>query len=420
MGLPDNKPPHRYDFHPAILQTNRKIHSEAADIFYRQNAVVAVTCTILERKMDVRDLVTVARGHYADDFKHHSLEVHLGPRGPQMIGDYQVPPQRVIVAGDDVSDLCCFLPQICYNHYTLKNGFEWVSGRVDVELNVGSNAVAKDEKAGYDSDPPSVKWLLEPFRQLYGYHVVVEGRVTTSYKESIEASCAVPPPTDLDVLCIVLKGRDEGDEALQKGSPRMALSRYKATLDVMTSAYKRLASRNSMVYDLDIHDENDIKAMDILQLSLRSLLADAFLKEGQYAKAYRCAQDFDSWYYLFGEDNISIKPEFVRLMFCKALAGKALGEPVQALKDIDEALSVSPDDEAMKEERKVLCGLVRKKLQNDVRMTWAGGLNVRTGKLKERNKRKVKRLLKARPCAEGYSLRERKDLESLMDRKDFA
>ena len=371
--------------------------------------------------MDVADLVTVTRGRYADDFKHHSLEVHLGPRGPQTSCGRQLLPQRVVVAGDDVPQLCYFLPQICYNHYTFSDDSGWLSLKVHVEINVRSNAVAEDEKGDCDNDPPSVKRLLEPFRQLYGYHVVVEGYVTTSYKESIEASAAEVPPNGLNVIGIVSKGRDEGNEAMQKGSLGIALSRYQSALDVMTSAYKRFRATTYKLSEWGIADKSDMIAMDILQLSLRSVLADTYLKVGEYAKSYGCAQDLYVWYDLDDDANISVRPDFVHMMFCKALAGKALGEPIQALRDIDEALQKSPNDEAMTEERKVLCGLVRKKLQSDVRMFWAGGLNARTGKLKKPNKvKKVKRSKNPQPSAEGYSLEERKDLERLMDKKEIA
>ena len=263
-----------------------------------------------------------------------------------------------------------------------------------------------------------MKRLLEPFRQLYGYHVSVAGHVTSSYKESIEASAAASPPNALDVLRMASKGRDEGNEAVQEGNIGIALSRYQSALHVMTSAYKRFAATRLNLAEWGIADRKDLMAMDKLQLSLRSLLAERYLKLGKFARSYGCAQDLDCWDDLRAETNVSVQPDLVSLMFCKARAGKALGEPVQALRDIDDALLYEPNDEAMKEERKVLCGLVRKKLHSDVRMTWAEGLSARTGKLKKPNKsRKVKRSRKPRPSAEHYSLGERKDLEELMDKE---
>ena len=368
--------------------------------------------------MRVGDLVTVIRGSYADDFKHHALEVHLGPRGRQESCGEQILAQRIVVAGDDVRSLCIFLPRICYNHYHFSEGSGWIPRTVDVELNVQSNAIPEDEKDGCDNDPLSVKRLLEPFRQVYGYNVAVAGHVTSSYKESIEACANEVPPDALKVIRMASKGRDEGNEAVQKGNLGVALSQYESALHVMTSAYKRFAATRLNLAEWGIADKEDLMAMDKLQLNLRSFLADAYLQLGKFAKSYGCAQDLDCWYDLDAQTNISIQPDLVRMMFCKALAGKALGEPVQALRDLDEALRYDPNDEAMREERKVLCGLVRKKLHSDVRMTWADGLNARTGKLKKPNKlRKVKRSRKPQPAAEGYSLGERKDLEELMDKE---
>lgn len=279
--------------------------------------------------MDVTDLVTVARGYYADNFEHHSLQVHLGPRGLQMSDGRLILTQRVVVAGDDVPKLCCFLPQICYTHYTFPDGWTFVHGKVDVEINVLSNAVAEDEEDSCDKDPPSVKRLLEPFRQLYGYHVAVEGPVTTYYKESIEGSAAEPPPTLLDVVCIASKGRDEGHKAMQKGSLDVASLRYQSALDVLTSAYKRVQAGRSSLADWQIHDKSDLVAMDILQLNLRSHVTETYLKADEYAKSYACAQDLDPWYALLAGADVSVVPDLVRIVFCKALAGKALGEPIR-------------------------------------------------------------------------------------------
>ena len=320
------------------------------------------------------------------------------------------------MAGDDVPKLCCLFPQICCNQFAVSDDWEWCQGKDDIEINVLSNAVAQDEKDSCDKDPASVKRLLEPFRQLYGYHVAVEGHVTTPYKESIQASAAELPPTTSDVICIVSKGRDEGDEAMERGSLGIALSRYESALDVMTSAYKRLACLRSRQTEWLLHnDESDMVAMDILQLNLRSLLADTYLKVGAYAKSYRSAQDLHHWTFLDADADVSVLPNLARMMFCKARAGKALGEPIQALHDLDEALSYSPDDEAMEEERKVLCGVVREKLESDVRITWAGLLNERTGKL--RKSKKVKRGKMPQPATQGYSWIDRKYLERIMDRK---
>ena len=376
--------------------------------------------------MNVPNLVTVARGRYADNFEHHSLEVHLGPQGTRTNRIIRYLPRRVVVAGEDVSRLCSDLPRMYYNPFNVSDEWNLVEAEVDLEIKVLSNAIAKDEKDGCGNDPPSVKRLLEPFRQLYGYHVAIEGDVTTSYKESIKSCAAEPPPTVQDVICMVSKGRDEGNEAKQRGSLGTALSRYQSALDVLTSAYKRL---ESMLLEYKKAVRRDLIAMDILQLSLRSLLADTYLKVGEYAKSYVCAQDLACWYDgyddLYAETNVSVVPDLAHMMFCKVLAGKALGEPIQALRDISEALIHSPTDEAMEEERRameeerrILCILVRKKLQDDVRMTWAGGLNMRTKKSKKKaNKsKKAKRSKKPHPAAEGYDLDERQILERWMEK----
>ena len=361
--------------------------------------------------------MTVARGHHASDFKHHSLEVRMGPQEPQTSGGDQLLAQRFIVAGDDVLKLCSILPRICYNRDP-SDGWLWVPGKVDVKINVRSNAVAEDEKDGCGNDPPSVKRLLEPFRRLHGYRVSVEGHVTASYKESIETSAAQPSPTANDVVCMASKSRDEGIEAMQKRSFGTASALLQAALDVMISAYDRICATRRTVPESDIPEESTLIEIDRLHIKVRSLLAEAYLRVGEFAKSYGCAQDLESWYYLYANANITVQTDLVHIIFCKALAGEALGQPVQALRDIDEALRYSPDNEAMKEERQILCGLVRKKLQSDVQMFWEGGLNARTVKSKKSNNSgKVKRSKKPQPSAEGYSLRERKGLERLINRE---
>ena len=422
MNLPDEKPPHRYRFHTAILRTNRQIHLEAAGVFYRQNHFVSVTCTDPDFGRRIRDVVAVARGdYYARRFKSYSLEVHVGP---QASGDKRIPRVQcghVIIAGEDVPKFCMKFPRIFPEDIDAWDGKEYISGKVGVEIDVRGNALAGDEKNGFSNDSPSVKRLLEPFRRLYGHHIRVGGHVTTSYKESIEASAAQPPPTVEDVIYMVSKGRDEGNEAMQNGSLGTALARYQSALDTLISAKTRFARRTWKVTYSQHYDDSVEVAMDMLHMSLRSLLAGTYLKVGEYAKSYGCAQNLRfSRLNAFTDKNSCVQQEFAHILFCKVLAGKALGQPVQALMDIDQGLALRPDDEEMKEERKILCDLVRKKIDSDTRMTRASALHTRTGKLQKPNKPwKVKRLIKPQPDAEAYSnLLRRKQLEKMIEGKE--
>ena len=367
----------------------------------------ASTAPFLAYKM--ADLVIVASDRHASSFEHHALEVSVGAR---LDDDRRLafPCLKWIIAGEDVPYLCNIIPGICYEFVRDWDTKDWSHVKVGVVINVRNIALSQNDKADIGNDPPSVRRLLEPFRRLYGFRVLLRGHVTTPYKKSIEASAAQQPPTATELVPMVSNGRDEGNEAIQSGKPHTALTRYQSALDLMDSARIRFATiaETGQMGEL-LPDEDTTIAMNILYISLKSLLADTYLKVGAYAKSYGCAQNqiLSSPYADTDADApISVWPDLGHIMFCKALAGKALGQPVQALQDIDSGRMFCPGDEAMKEERKVLCALVRKKIDNDVRMSWADGLNTRTAKSKKSRKHQR--------SAETYDMARRRNLERLI------
>ena len=406
--MPPRKPTHRYHFHKAIFHTNRQIYSEAAPIF-RQNLLVSLSCAELRYHDTITILVFVAKGRHADQFQHHSLEVHLGPLSKDGKA-LHFPRERTIIAGEDVPQTCTMLPGICIDSVRSWDAREYISSKMGIEIKVRSIAITENEKSGFGSNPPSVKWLLEPFRRLRGFRVRVEGHVTASYKESIETSAAEQPPTAVELVSMVSVSRDEGNEAIRNGSLDTALTRFQSALDMLISAYMRFYYLRRTLQIAEYPDDSTMIAMDILQISLRSLLADTYLKAGQYTTSYRSAQDFSTWCLdLNCDDLISARPDLVRMMFCKVLAGKALGEPVQALRDLDEALKLCPNDESMKNERTVLCALIQKRIHNDVRTSWADALKTRTAKSKKAKKHQ------SSAGAGAYIMPHRRDLESMIE-----
>lgn len=314
----------------------------------------------------MENLVIVTSGYHARKFEQHSLEVHLPPNlGSD--GRLHFPYERAIIAGEDLPHLCSTMLGICHKRVGFENSKHWDQVKVSVEINIRSIAVTETNKAGFIHDPPSVRSLLEPFRRLCSFRLRIGGHVTASYKEDIEKSAAQIPPAAATLICIVSKYRDEGDKASQNGDLDTALTRYRSALDMLISA--RIRFQAMRIYDHTqkfLPELNDLIALDVLHVRLRSILAGTYLKIGAYAEAYGCAQESQRLRFQIYNEAVNLtRLDLGHTMLCKAVAGKALGEPVQALRDIDEALRYCPGDKMMKKERKSLCGLVRKERHRD-------------------------------------------------------
>lgn len=401
-SLPVLIPPHQYCFHTGILSVNRQINSEAADVFYRKNLFVSVTCCCPRLDAKMAGIVVVAAGHHASNFKNYYMEVHIRTQWDSPQG--WLPPSReqIIIAGEDVSQLCNLLPGVNLDPLMPWHRRVWPSLSTDVCIQINIKRISDEENA--INDFPMAKRLLEPFRRFYGIRVQVEGHVTPSYKESIEQCAARQVPTATDLISMVSKDKEEGNDAKRNGNLDTALKKYEAALNLM-----RLGCMHITTYP---PTSETVAEVDVLLIKLRSLLASAYLEFGEPSKSYCCAQELrltKSKVNHYCDAGLPVLPDLVHILFCKALAGKTLGQPVQALMDLDVALRISPDDEKMKEERKVLCDLVRERMKNEVQMKWACALGVRSTKMK-----KVRRSVPAQSVALW------KELEALIESKPVA
>lgn len=321
----------------------------------------------------------MATGHHASNFKHYSMEVHLGPhRHRDELSQY--PYEQLIIAGEDVPHFCNILPGVYVERHRLWGGEEWTSTNVSVQINVERVADIEKESTGPNNDCPSVKRLLEPFCRLYGMRVRIGGYVTLSYKERIEQCAARQPPTAAELVSMVFRYREEGNDATQHGNLTTAAKKYETALDLLLSGYMRLTVHPATVASPEFPTKETLTEMNNLQVNLRSVLASSYLELGEYAKSYRCAQDVC----FYEVKSIAVWQDCAHVMFCQALAGKALGQPVQALMDLDLGLQFDRYDEKMKKERKVLCDLVRKEMDSDLQMKWTCALNTRSNKSKKR------------------------------------
>ena len=348
----------------------------------------------------------MATDSHATSFVHHSLKVLLSPRLSDD-GWRQPSHEQVIMAGEDLPHFCNVLPGIYLGHVQLPNTDMWKSEKFYVHINVRSIAVAEDENGSHDTDHSSVKKLLEPFSRLNGMHLLIGGQVTASYKKTIEENAAQELPTVTDLVHMISHRKNEGNEAIRNGKPDIALRQYQSSLNLLRSCYMHYIYNITTAETAQGLERQFIVAMDILLLNLTSLLAVTYLEIGEYAKSYGCTRYLwlrCSW--IHSDELIPARPDCGRIMHCKALAGKALGQPVQALMDIDLGLKFAPDDEAMKQERKVLCELVRDKMDCDTQMICASTLNVKTAKSKKRQ------------CsAAAQDISRRKELETLINGK---
>lgn len=330
-------------------------------------------------------VVVVATDHHASNFKHLSMRVHISPHWYSDERSH-TPFDQFIIAGDDLPSFCNILPRLNIHGLGHWKREIWISTNVCVQINVQRFADVESNKTKPETDHFSVKRLLEPFRRLYGMRVRVGGHVTPSYKESIEYCAARQPPTAVDLVCMISKRREEGTQSMQSSNIATAVTTFESALDLLRSGHMRLTIHPVTVATPETPDKQVTTAMQTLEINLRCLLASSYLELGEHAKSYRCAQDlrltklFDRYCNL----NPPEGPDWARIMSIEAMAGKVLGQPVQALMDLDLGLTFSPDDEAMKEERKSLCGFVRKKMNSDLQMNGVRALDRRTTRLKER------------------------------------
>lgn len=354
-------PPHHYRFYTDILYTKRQIYFEAVDIFYRQNLFVSLTCTHPEFIVGMADVVVVATGRHASTFKHHSMEVHLSSAWDSYERHQHF--LQLIVAGDDIPAFCDILPGVCLGHTRFQKNHRWFWTSTSVLINVRCIVGTDDMESGLNDDSFFVKRLLEPFRRLYGTRVKIEGHVTPSYKKSVEDSAAQRSPTAAELVCMVSSVRKKGNDALQNGDLAIASTQYESALALLRSGFMRLCVLPATGEMPELPEKGAETMIRKLQMNLGSLLASVYLDLGEYAKSYRCAQDIRcsiSSLIVFADEPIQLKLDCGHLMFCKALAGKALGQPVQALMDLDLALKFCPDDEAMKRENDLLCEMLGK------------------------------------------------------------
>ena len=380
-------PTHHYCFHVGILGTNQQINSEAADVFYRKNLFVSLICTHPEFEEKVADVVAVATGHHASNFKHQAMEVRLSHHWD---GDEWAhrPYKQLIIAGDDVPQFCNILPGIYLGHLRPWDGL-WVSANVCVQISIKRIADIENENTCPNNEPTSAKRLLEPFRRLYGMRLRIEGHVTPSYKEEIEQCAARHPPTAADLVSMVIKDRDEGNEAKAIGNLAAALRRYESALHLLRSGSMRLTVHPVTVEAPERPEEKILAELHLVHINLIFLLTSTYLELGNPVESYRWAQRLGLARWNFSLYREKYRPAWLdcaSIMVCLASAGKALRQPVQALMDLDLALKFPSADEEMVIERKVLCGLVRKQMDADLHMKWARDLDIRSTELEDRQR----------------------------------
>ena len=331
---------------------------------------MSLTCGYSKFGTKLESLVVVAKSHHANNFKNCSMEVHLSPHGHSDEGS-QSPLEKFIIAGEDVPSFCNILPGLYFEPNSVRSHENQTSINVTVQVNAEGVADTEIGDTGPENDFPSVKRLLEPFCRLHGMRIRVGGFVTPSYKKRIEQCAARQPLTAIDLVSMVSKYRDEGNEATVNGKLVTAAKRYQWALDMLNPGYTRLTDNPGLVETPVLSEKRALAMMEFLHIILRSVLAATYLELGEYAKAYRCAQDrgltkWDVWWNRETVLKVKMWQVCAHILFCKALAGKALGQPVQALMDLDLGLRFEPHDKEIRRERKVMCFLVLKKLDSDL------------------------------------------------------
>ena len=146
-----------------------------------------------------------------------------------------------------------------------------------------------------------------------------------------------------DRMRLVTRNKDEGTELFKGGVYQQAAIRY-------TKALQNCAK----FFDLS---EEDKKEVDIIKVKLLGNLAMCFLKMENYQKAINNCTE-----------GIELDKENSKLFFRRATAYFATKKIPEAMKDIKEAMKLTPDDKAVKKLKSKLDLLVKKEKAKEKKM----------------------------------------------------
>lgn len=132
------------------------------------------------------------------------------------------------------------LPAFCTSVLSMENGHEEHIRNTPLRIIINSDIqdTLREGKDGVPNPQTKLAWLLNPLRQLHSFQTVhIYDPGSESYKMGITASICSIRPTAKDTMGRLEIACAEGDDAHRNGNLLLALSKFKAGLDIISSGF---------------------------------------------------------------------------------------------------------------------------------------------------------------------------------------
>lgn len=347
------QPDHRYEFHPAILLTDRAINQEASYIFYDENCFIAVSsnCCLTsyhQSHFAYLGLYVVTDGEMARSFKQLAMEIMFGDiyhetalsqteKRCVVASRTSIERSRFIIAGDDLESFCEKIISYCHTKQMFKESII----RIGIWLYKTPPEFPLAKSKELIQEP--AKKLLEPFRRLHSIGgVSIYGQISQSYREKMIMEIRKRPPSLDTVLDSVSKEKAVADGHYKSGGHERALQGYQSVIDKIEVGYEDPEREGEVAYGNQL-DERHISPLAYLEIAVRSRLVEICFLVKKYHEARKWAR---TALFRLGNSSLKIGPEekqmTAKLYFLEGKIDCQFGKPEISLDNIVAALSFDP------------------------------------------------------------------------------
>lgn len=375
--LPPSQPdePGSYNFHLAILRTNRQIYHEALKIF-QDNIFIKITTPWPEAIRHIRSegkVASVTTGEKANGFHAFHLWVFIDTPGTP--SSYPQEHFSMIVSLDDLPAFTNMWHHSNLNHPGLN-------------AHLRLNLTMQDPHVPERKIPKQLQSaLLLPFGRIKELHAFsIQGsKLLPSVSAALEAERAIPDPTPEDCLKTGFALKDAGNEMLKAGCYTAALQKY---IDAFEAIHIHVEGRTRTIHcdhfyirELTSGPHKGMRghyARMILRVQLVANIVLVYLKLENYTEAHFWGKrsvvlfrqsvtgdeneellsehDDASWLYHTWDMRFPGHDAMGRIFYRTALASRALGKTADVKTLMKAAAVYLPRDEIVQKEVKALDG----------------------------------------------------------------
>lgn len=368
------RPAHKYHFQPAILRCNHQVNQEATAVFHNTNLFVSVSHNyssgeisafgekfdLLESQCDGRGFPVLARGKKARLFDGYAMEIYLGranrrdARGrwwnspkPQK---WEIRP-KFMIASDDLLQFCKIFLLLSMRAAKTHAESDSMLHLKKAMLLVDVLHKTDQHNRANEGPRPAIRRLLEPLAYFHNIGlVIIEGPVPTLYSEAIRQRIQRRAPSAQDLVHAVSSLVEQGDAAFLKRDFHSAVFVYKSALEKLHAGSQKRPKLERMV-------EGTYTGMviggvkNLLQHKVYLGLSKASLQLKRFEMAHH-------WTLAVARGLRDTREILSQMWFCRALASKGLGELEQALKEMEMARLIQPNDLGILAEIAILSSLL--------------------------------------------------------------